>query len=502
MKTLALAASVSLIAVNTAAAQDWRAAAVQDVDALHREIQENHPALVTGGDEAGFAQRLAAGYAAARERAGSVRDAEDYLYALMGFARSLDDASVSFTPNWQQPPQWDAQRWSQLTLGRRNGAYVVTWVDPAGERLPPLGSTLISCGDQSAEDLARARLDGWEGDLDQPGDREQTAPYLLWDRGNPFTSGLPASCHFSANGRGRGREYRLTTSFAAEPARRAAWAATVYTPQTPLGVESFSGGHWIHLHNLTQNDASQGLLRQVDQQLAAIQGGNVVLDLRGAREGTAALGYSLANRLWGVDYRVSQERIAGQIVYRVSPDNRQFFVDTLGRMQADPVFAANYPGAVQQMQELIAQFDAAAAAGQRSFSQAITPPIPAIEAAEVVEAEASTPAAAPVNAMRGNIVVLVDGGCRNACLDVVDMLSGLPNVRVAGTPTGTDSIHFEQTRFALPSGHGYLNYGHKTWIGRARASNTGISPAQGLTYTGNPTDEAEVRAWVQSLFGG
>lgn len=504
MKTLALAASVSLLAVTAAAAQDWRAAAQQDVEALHQEIQQNHPALVTGGDEAGFARRLAAGYAQARERAGQVRDAQDYAFTLRGFAQSVEDTNVTFDPNWQTPPIWDGQVWSQITTGWRNGAYVVTWANPEVRGLPAVGSTLISCGDESAEQFARRRLDGWEGDLDQPGDREQTAPYLFWDRGNPFIGGLPPTCNFSANGRGRGRETRFTHVFAPEPARRAAWAASVYTPQTPLAVESFAGGHWIHIHDLTQNSGSQGFLSQIDQQLAAIQGGNVVIDLRGARAGNAALGYSLANRLWGVDYRVGQQRIEGQIVYRVSPDNRQYFADTLGRMQSDAAFAVNYPGAVQRMQELVAQFDAAAASGARTFTQDISPPIPAIEAAVVEGEEETAPAqvSAPTNAMRGNVVVLVDGGCRNACLDVVDMLATLPNVRIAGSPTGADSIHFEQTRIALPSGHGYLNYGHKTWFGRTRASNVGHTPAAGLTYTGNPTDEAAVRAWVQGLFGG
>ncbi|HRH19182.1 MAG TPA: hypothetical protein PLE81_00930 [Brevundimonas sp.] len=504
MKTLALAASVSLLAVTAAAAQDFGAAAQRDVDALHQEIRDNHPALVTGGDEAGFAQRLAAGYATARDEASRVRDAQAYAFTLRRFARSMEDTNISFDPNWQTPPLWDAQRWTQFTTGWRNGAYVVTWVDPAaGRNAPPVGATLISCGEQSAEEFARRRLDGWEGDLDQPGDREQTAPYLFWDRGNPFVGGLPTSCRFAPNGRGRGRDYTLAGAFATEPSLRAAWASTVYTPQTALSVETMAGGHWIHVHDLSQGNASQAFLAQIDAQLAAIQGGNVVIDLRGARSGSAALGYSLANRLWGVDYRVSQQRISGQIVYRVSQDNRQFFADTLGRMQGDPVFAANYPGAVRQMQDLLAQFDAAAASGQRTFTQQITPPIPAIEAAAVEgEASAAAQAAAPTNAMRGNIVVLVDGGCRNACLDVVDMLATLPNVRIAGTPTGADSIHFEQTRVALPSGHGYLNYGHKTWVGRTRASNVGFVPTGSLAYTGSPTDEGAVRAWVASLFGG
>lgn len=514
MKTLALAASVSLLAVTAANAQDWRAAAQQDVQALHDEIRANHPALVTGGDEAGFAQRLAAGLAAAQQRQGSVRDAQDYAFTLREFANSLGDTNITFEPNWQQPPLWDGQVWNQFTTGWRDGSYVVTWVQPGVNGLPPVGARLQSCDDVAAEDFARRRLDGWEGDLDQPGDREQTAPFLFWDRGNPFVGGLPGECNFATGNSRRGRDYRMTAVFAPEDQRRAAWASTVYLPQTPVAIEAINGGHWIHLHDLTQNGASEALLAQIDGQLAAIQGGNVVLDLRGARAGTAALGYSLANRLWGVEYRVSQQDISGQIVYRVSPDNRQYFAEVLGRMQADAAFAQRYPGSIRAIEALLVRFDEAAAAGQQTFTETIAPPIPAIEAAAVEGATAEggdtasgEPAAPPppvaaTNAMRGNVIVLVDGGCRNACLDVVDMLLTLPNVRLAGTPTGADSIHFEQTRVALPSGYGYLNYGHKTWFGRERGSNVPHTPQAGLLYTGNPADDAAVRAWVQGLLGG
>lgn len=512
MKSLALAASVSLLAVTAAHAQDWRAAAQQDVQALHDEIRDNHPALVTGGDETGFAQRLAAGLAAAQERQGSVRDAQDYAFTLREFANSLGDTNITFEPNWQLPPIWDGQVWNQFTTGYRDGAYVVTWVQPGVDGLPPVGARLQSCDDVPAEDFARRRLDGWEGNLDQPGDREQTAPYLFWDRGNPFVGGLPGECNFTTGNR-RGRDYRMTAVFAPEDQRRAAWASTVYLPQTPLAIEAINGGHWIHLHDMTQNAGSEAFLAQLESQLAAIQGGNLVIDMRGARNGSGALGYSLANRLWGVDFRTAQQNISGQIVYRVSADNRAYFADVLGRMQGDPMFAGNYPGAIRQMEALLARFDEAAAAGQQTFTETITPPIPAIEAAavegstaegeETATGEPAAPAApaAPTNAMRGNIVVLVDGGCRNACLDVVDMLLTLPNVRLAGTPTGADSIHFEQTRVALPSTHGYLNYGHKTWFGRERGSNVPHTPEAGLTFTGNPADDAAVRAWVQGLFG-
>lgn len=512
MKSLALAANLGMALMSTTAiAQtvDWRASAQQDLQAIQTEIRENHPAMVLGGDRAAFAARLQSGLTEAQGRIGDVRDALDYAYLLRGYARSLGDTNIWFEPNWQRSPLWDGVAWTNFTVGWRNGGYEVTWVKPGERNLPPLGARLVSCDGASAEDMARRRLDGWEGDLDLEADRVMTAPYLFWDRGNPFVGGLPGACQFRVGN--RNRDFRITSGFATEPERRAAWAATVYTPQTPLAVETFPGGHWIRVHDLTQA-GSEGFLAQIDAQLAAIQGGNVVIDLRGAMDGSPALGYSLANRLWGVDYRVAQQNISGEMVYRVSPDNREFYAEVLGRMQGDATFAYNYPGTIRAMQDLIGRFDEALASGQQTFTQPITPPIPAVEAASVEGTtaegeETSTGQSAPAssgaatNPMRGNVIVLVDAGCRNACLDVVDMLVTLPNVRVAGTPTGADSIHFEIDRQPLPSGQGFINYGIKTWNGRARPSNTPHNPGQGLTYTGNPADDAAVRAWVQGLFG-
>ena len=80
------------------------------------------------------------------------------------------------------------------------------------------------------------------------------------------------------------------------------------------------------------------------------------------------------------------------------------------------------------------------------------------------------------------------------------MLTRLPNVRLAGSATDVDSIFIEPTVGRLPSNYADLSYGHKAWTSRARANNQGHVPAQGLVYTGNPSDETAVRAFVATLF--
>ena len=100
------------------------------------------------------------------------------------------------------------------------------------------------------------------------------------------------------------------------------------------------------------------------------------------------------------------------------------------------------------------------------------------------------------------IDVLVDAGCSGGCLDTLDLLSRLPNVRIAGSTTATDSIFVEPTVERLPSNYSDLSYGHKAWTSRPRANNQPYVPAPELTYTGNPADEVAVRDWVVSLFFG
>jgi hypothetical protein len=140
---------------------------------------------------------------------------------------------------------------------------------------------------------------------------------------------------------------------------------------------------------------------------------------------------------------------------------------------------------IEQTQAILAGFDAAIASGQATFTQ---------------PAAATPPAASATNPVQGQVVVLVDSGCGGGCLDTVDLLSRLPNVRIAGSPTPPDSIFIEQTVSRLPSNYADLSYGHKAWTSRERGNNQPIAPAQGLAYTGNPTDEAAVRTWVGTLF--
>lgn len=119
----------------------------------------------------------------------------------------------------------------------RNGQYVVSYVQPGVRGAPPLGAVLKSCNAEPIEDLAKAKLDQFEGDLTTEAGRVRSAPYLLWNRNNPMTTGVPGTCEFQV-GR-RTRDFTLSPQPATAQNLEAAYRASVYVPSgAPLSVET------------------------------------------------------------------------------------------------------------------------------------------------------------------------------------------------------------------------------------------------------------------------
>ncbi len=489
--TAAAAAVVMMAGATAAQAQSFAALAQQDLRAIHDMLRDNHPAAVVPGEaSAGYRTWLDAGLTDALSKASQANSAHSHNYLLRYYATGFRDPGIRIPPTFELLGPYFAIGWPGFTTGWRDGKYVVTYVQQGIRRAPQVGDVLTECMGTPVEEYARRRLDRWEGDLNTEAGRIQSAPYLLWNRNNPFTGGVPQTCKFQ-RGRGRPRDFTLQTEIGTPAQYEAAIRSTVYmAPATPLAIETVNGRPWIHAHSLADDAGWDAFNAHLATQLDQIRGPQgFVLDLRaadGASLNATAKGYALANRIWTPEFTVSRQPEAGTITYRASAGNRKWYADTLGRMEADPVFMAEYPNIVEETRAILTAMDAALAAGQGSFA---------------LPGRASTPDTGAANPVQGNVVVLVDSGCSGGCLDVLDLMSRLPNVRIAGTVTGTDSIFIEPTVERLPSNFADIQYGHKAWTTRQR----GIQPytPQGpLAYTGNPADETAVRAFVAGLFGG
>lgn len=545
MKTIlasASAAAILTVLAGPAAAQNWSALAGQDLSIAAQELRDNHPAMVVDDRASGaFRSWMDTGLAQTREFLPRANSGNAYAYALRYFANGFRDSNISLEPSWDwERKPWDVAVWPNFATAWRDGKYVVSWVKQGARDMPPIGATLLQCGENTAEEIAQSRIDLFEGDLTQEAERIRTAPYLLWNRSNPLVGGYPTECEFQ-DGR-RKRKFKVLYGPANAVDAEAAYRASAYAaPAVPLAVEQVGNLTWINIHSLDPAAGWDAFYNQLEQSQAQIhQSAGVVIDLRGADgrdPDSIQLGNRAINRIWGGEFVNAQQPATGDLTYRVSQGNRDWYADIVGRMKADEAFAYDYPDAIERTEALVASFDAAIASGQRT----ITAPVQSLGTARSVlyqeavaqyeadlaaaEAEAAAqteagevptdgaqaeaaPAPAPeappappaTNPVTGQVIVLVDGGCSNGCLDLVDTLSNLPNVRIAGQQTSADTIFFDPKRIRLESNYADLSYGLKAWTSRPRPSNQPIQPE--VPFTGNPLDENAVRAWVASLIGG
>src|SRR5262249_41515400 len=81
--------------------------------------------------------------------------------------------------------------WPGFATALQDGRYIVVFVDAARRaQLPPTGARLIGCDGESAEQLARKRLQG---------SARPDAARLLWNTGRRGLPPLPAACTFEAS---------------------------------------------------------------------------------------------------------------------------------------------------------------------------------------------------------------------------------------------------------------------------------------------------------------
>ncbi len=489
----AVSAAAFVFVAGAASAQDFRQLAQTDLQAAHDELRDNHPAAVIPGAAGDtFRSWLDAGLADAQSNIGQVNSGDAHAYLMRYYGAGFRDSNISIRPTFEGLGPYFGTSWPGIATGWRDGQYVVTYVKRGVRNAPRVGDVVVSCNLTPIEEFARAKLDKWEGNLETEAGRVTSAPYLLWNRNNPFANGMPSVCEFKRGERGRPRSTDLRPIPIEAGDLETAYRATVYMPpETPLNVETVNGRPWVHVHSF-DSEGWNAFNSLVEAQVGALRApAGFVLDLRAAAGSSAytstARGYGLANRIWTPEFTVSRQPAAGEITYRATQGNRDWYAATLGRMQADPRFVQESTPVIEQTQEIVAAFDAALAAGQQTFT---------------LSGRAAVPDTGAPNPVQGPVIVLVDAGCSGGCLDTLDLLTRLPNVRIAGSTTATDSIFIEPTVERLPSNYSDLSYGHKAWTSRQRPNNEPFTPEQGLVYTGNPADETAVRTWVGTLFGG
>ncbi|MGZ9100393.1 MAG: hypothetical protein ACXW3O_11880, partial [Brevundimonas sp.] len=324
--TFVAAAALTLTA-GAASAQDFRALAQQDLQRAHDELAANHPAAaVPGAASQGFRAWLDAGLQDATGRLGQVNSGDAHAYLMRYYAAGFRDSNIAITPTFEGMGPYFGISWPGFTTGWRDGRYVVTYVKPGTRNAPRVGEAVVECNLTPIEEFARDKLDRWEGNLETEAGRVTSAPYLMWNRNNPFAAGVPSVCSFQS-GRGRPREREIRPIPVVAGDLEAAYRATVYMPPaTPLAVESVNGRPWVHVHSFADSAGWPAFNAAVEGQVATLRGPQgFVLDMRAARgsgeNSSTARGYGLANRIWTPEFTVSRQPAAGDITYRATQGN-------------------------------------------------------------------------------------------------------------------------------------------------------------------------------------
>lgn len=483
-----LAAAIGILLASSAAAapapattpEAWRAAAAQDLGAIHDILRDNAPAMVVKGEDADrFRAWLEKGLADARANLPKVKDGRGYYYLLRGYVVGFRDSHIQFGPTQDSGVDTRSLAWAGFVVGYRNGGYEVAYRAPGFPDAPPPRARLVSCDGQPAEAFAMTR-DRYEGDLNLESGRYLTASPLLRDRGIPFVT-RPTACAFrTADGV---RDYQLDwRPYGPEQMQAVTLAFGRLQAPPKLGLAPWGSRRWwLTVPSLETGQDWKGFFDEVAAHLPEIRSADeVVIDLRGNGGGDSGFAVHLAHLLWGDAFVNAREPFLGPTVWRASKLNRDYWASVVERLAKDP----NYPPEEQaELREILQGLDTAIARGEPTL-----------------KIGADTPGKRPVagpNPMRSRVVLLTDYACNSACLDLMDEFTAMPNVVQAGTVTDADTIFMELTRVPqLPSGKGAFAFGHKAWIKRPRKSNVPYRPAPRLTWTGELSDEAGIKAWL------
>ena len=463
-----------------AALNPWAELAVRDVEAMHAQIEANHPGPADPLNP-GFREWLDKGYEQALAKAREAKTFGGFAYAIRYYGAGFRDGHLNSGVMLTPQELW----WPRFIVRMRNDRYVVAAVaDASDATLPPVGAELLDCDGRSArtmvdEDLWPYAM-GPKIDSAWPG----VAENLLIDRGNPWVP-RAKTCRFRIGEETKSiaLRYRRGSDDAIHNVAKNAVATLEALPP----VRKVGNGVWVSIPSFAgSEDATGARLREIVA--AAPQWRDapfVVFDVRGNGGGNSAWGNDILGALYGADFMraaVSPRFDKQYVEWRVSKDNlahvRSIVQDVKAQQGAESENAKYFQSVADGMEKALAE-------GRALFRR-------------VDDEESTTPSAAPP-AFKGKVILLTDRKCASACLDFADRVRLLPNAQHLGLATFADSVYMEVRPADLPSGVGRLALPVKVYRDRPRGHNEPYVPH--VAYEGDINDTAAVEKWVLSTVG-
>jgi len=477
---LVTTASAVFLTGAAGAPRDWAATLRADAQAYHDQIADNHPGSYNTLDP-DFIHRNDAGLALAMRRAALTRDYPGYLWAMRGYVASFNDGHVAL--DLTNPPALPI-RWPGFLTGFDGvGRQIVM---TRAEDVPlRLGAQLVSCDGIGAERLAARNVGAFRGRWELLSQRATNGGRLFLDAANPYIK-RPVRCRFRVGEKVQDVPLRWRDLPDADFDAR--FAATAPRAHPEFGARTLADGtRWFSMPGFNGDPDSvdarsltplvKAMSREAD---AVTTSPRIVLDLRGNGGGSSDWSRQIAIILWGqsavdalpsgsegVDWRASAGNILALEGYRTAwrnaPDVSQEAKDWADRVAAG--------------------MTAARAHGKPLWREADT-------------GEEKTGDAGSASKAKPHVFVLTDWGCGSACLDAVDLWTGLGAIHV-GQETSADSLYMDVRQVTLPSGFAHAVIPMKVYRGRKRGSNVPAKPVH--AYDGDMRNTDQIERWIASL---
>jgi hypothetical protein len=453
--------------------EQWRAAAMRDVEAGYELTLANHAGALDPHNPA-FLGNLKAAKEYGASLAARVSDASGYTAALRGFSNRIHDGHAGVYPTFDiydtQPQQWPG--------------FVATWrgdlfVYAAEAGAARQGERIVSCDGKPIRQVLEENVFRFFGRSNEEGQWWSQSRHLFFDIGNPFAP-RPQRCVFELGG--RQTERTLSWRVAPESAKTWSWES-VTGDALPVGLaEPRKNLFWVAMPTFQPSEKERGdyraLYRQVETQRARFLNADaVVIDLRRNQGGSSFWSRDFAAALWGEgrlkrrdDARTAKE----EVWYRPTPDNISYFqrLKEQGTAQGETA-TADWAAKIET------GLRAAQAAGQPYYVKKDE------EATVVAHPEADQPGD-PAPFTRPTYVI-VPGYCASACLDALDYFKLFPNTKLIGAPSSADSTYMEVRIEVLPGGLARVTLPTKLYVNRPRGNGEFYRPdipVTSLQWTG------------------
>ncbi len=466
------------------AERDWSAALRGDAQALHDEINANHPGPLNSEDP-GFTDRNDAQLVRALERAQSARTYADYFFALRQYVASFDDGHMRFGAFGDTPNDF---RWPGFATDYDGRGFIR--VVHSGEGAPvPVGAQLVGCDEMTAEQYSAATLGRMWGRWQLEAQRRTFGRMLFLDEGSRY---IPQAgrCTFDFGGE-RHTVPLNWRPMAVEEVSRVIAGSTAGGSGTFETRRLADGTQWYSIPSFNadaQSPAGRALPTMIAQMRTArpmlTAAPAIVLDLRGNGGGSSDWSRQIAQTLWG---RPALERLPSAEVHvdwRVSRANLRAIEEAYARQRT---VVSLSPEMRHWFQTVIQGMGAALARGDRLWrhpdDDAEQNPVDAAQDRPL------TPLSTPV-------YLITDWACSSACLDAVDLWRSLGAIHV-GRTTSADTVYMEVRQLRLPSGIAGVSLPMKVYRGRPRGSNEPVTPVH--RFDADIADTAELERWIMTL---